>query len=241
MERQEYFRQALANFTFETASGGAIRHLADHGYTVGEISKRLDFPTPFDRIQNTVWKHFLDKGILLLDEPGTGMEQKAYDFVAEYDRYGRKSFRRVTVQGYGGEPIQWTETVFCEERDGMLSAYLLKRCDTNQKTSAYVSCDFGLRSRREPERFGQVLEVLEKPEQDYIRGLPWERRMVYHSLDERMRRIVARLYENGEYQGWCYFTDAKEKVRIGKPERKFSKGEQRSGTGDTVAGTPRVV
>ncbi len=128
MAEQEYFRQALANFTFETASGGAIRHLADHGYTVDEISKKLDFPTPMDRIRNTVWKHFLDKGILLLDEPGTGAKQEAYDFVAEYDSWGRKSFRRVTVQGFGGEPIQWKETVFREERDGSLLSYLSGRC-----------------------------------------------------------------------------------------------------------------
>lgn len=103
MVEQEYFRQALSNFTFETASGGAIRHLADHGYTIQEIGKKLDFPTPLERIQDTVWKHFLDRGILLLEEPGTGKKQEAYDFVAEYDGYGRKSFRRVTVQNFGGE------------------------------------------------------------------------------------------------------------------------------------------
>lgn len=215
MAEQEYFRQALANFTFETASGGAIRHLADHGYTVDEISKKLDFPTPMDRIRNTVWKHFLDKGILLLDEPGTGAKQEAYDFVAEYDSRGRKSFRRVTVQGFGGEPIQWKETVFREERDGSLLSYLSGRCGREgQKISAYVSCDFGLRSRREPERYLQALEVLEKPERDYILGLPWERRVVYHRLDQRMCRIVAGLYKNSEYQGWCYLIEEKEKVRI---------------------------
>lgn len=215
MAEQEYFRQALANFMFEAASGGAIRHLADHGYTVEEISKKLDFPTPLDRIGNTVWKHFLDKGILLLYEPGTGMGQGAYDFVVEYDQYGKKSFRRVTVQDFRKGPIQWKETVFCEERDGMLLAYLSKYCDTdNQKSSAYISCDFGLRSRREPERFRQALETLEKPEREYILGLPWERRMVYHRLDHRMCRIVDRLYRNGEYGGWGYFMEKKEKMRI---------------------------
>ena len=52
-----------------------------------------------------------------MDEPGTGKKQEAYEFVAEYDNYGRKTFRRVTVQDFGGEPIQWKETFFCEEKD----------------------------------------------------------------------------------------------------------------------------
>lgn len=217
MGEQEYFRQALANFTFETASGGAIRHLADHGYTVGEISEKLAFPTPLDRIRDTVWKHFLDKGVLLLHEPGTGTEQKSYDFVTEYDCFGRKSFRRVTVQGFGGEPIRWKETVFREEKDGMLLDFLSKRCGMDaQNASAYISCDFGLRIRREPQRVHQELEVLEKPDQDYILGLPWERQMVYHRLDPRMCRIVSGLYACDAYQGWCYLTDQQEKVRIGK-------------------------
>lgn len=215
MADQKYFIQALSNFMFETASGGAIRHLADHGYTVGEILERLDFSTPLERIQDTVWKHFLDKGILLLDEPGMGKKQEAYEFVAEYDNYGRKTFRRVTVQDFGGEPIQWKETFFREEKDTSLLTYLLKHCELDvQRNFAYVSCDFGLRSRREPERFMQALEVLEKPQRDYILGLPWERRMVYHRLDQRMCRIVARLYEQKEYQGWCYFIEKKEKMSI---------------------------
>ncbi len=217
MAGQEYFRQALANFTFETASGGAIRHLADHGYTVEEISKKLAFPTPLDRIQNTVWKYFLDKGILLLHEPGTGTEQKSYDFVAEYDCYGRKTFRRVTVQGFGGETIRWKEAAFCKERDGTLFGFLSKHCDCcGQKASAYISCDFGLRIRREPERFYQQLEVLDRQDRDYILGLPWERRMVYHRLDQRMCRIMSRLYSGHGYQGWCYLIDEQEKVQIGK-------------------------
>lgn len=217
MAEQEYFREALANFAFEAASGGAIRHLADRGYTVEEISKKLDFPTPLARIQSTVWKHFLDKGILLLHEPGTGTRQESYDFVAEYDCYGRKSFRRVTVQNFGGEPIQWKEDIFREERDGMLLNYLLKHCDADMgKAPAYISCDFGLRSRREPARYFQVLKILEKPEQDYILGLPWERQMIYHRLDQRICRIVARLYKNREYEGWCYLIEEEKKVRIGK-------------------------
>lgn len=214
MQEQEYFKQALSNFTFEIASGGAIRHLADHGYTVEEIAEKLDFPTPHERIQDTVWKHFLEKGVLLFEEPGTGKKRETYDFVTEYDEYGRKSFRRVTVADCNDEPIVWKESVFCEERDGALFAFLTEHCAANGEAAAYISCDFGLRSKREPDRFLEALQVLEKPERDYILGLPWERRLVYHRLDRRMRRIVAELYQNGEYHGCCYFMEKKEKVKL---------------------------
>ena len=31
-KEQDYFNEALSNFMFDMASGGAIRHLADRGY-----------------------------------------------------------------------------------------------------------------------------------------------------------------------------------------------------------------
>lgn len=214
MAEQEYFRQALSNFTFEVASGGAIRHLADHGYTAEEISKLLDFPTPLERIQDTIWKHYLDTGVLLLDEPGTGKKRDRYEFVTEYDEYGRKSFRRVTVADFREEPIIWKESAFQEERDGSVFSFLSKHCCRNQQTFAYLSCDFGLRSKREPARFLEELQVLEKPDRDYILGLNWERRLVYHRLDRRMQRIVSKLYQNGAYHGCCYLLEQKEKVLL---------------------------
>jgi len=42
--KQEYFKKSLSDFTFDMASGGAIRHLADRGYTVeqiGNLEKKL--------------------------------------------------------------------------------------------------------------------------------------------------------------------------------------------------------
>lgn len=41
MEEQKYFKQAISNFTYEAACGGAIRHLADLGYSVRKIMEQL--------------------------------------------------------------------------------------------------------------------------------------------------------------------------------------------------------
>ena len=47
-------------------------------------------------------------------------------------------------------------------------------------------------------------------------GLPWEEKICYHRLDARMREIVVRLYENGWYEGACYFLKTKERVSVGE-------------------------
>ena len=107
MAGQEYFQAALANFMFDAASGGAIRHLADLGYTAAQIRKRLDFPTPYERIQQAVWEHFLQKGILRFEEPGTLGLREQYEYVAEYDQYGKKSFRRVAVNSEKEGAVAW--------------------------------------------------------------------------------------------------------------------------------------
>ena len=124
MAEQDFFHAALANFMFDTASGGAIRHLADRGYTVAQIMKHLDFPTPYDRVQQTMWEHFVQTDVLRLEEPGTAKLHEKYDYIAEYDQYGRKSFRRVTLMSACEEPILWQEHQF----SGKTIKELVQRC-----------------------------------------------------------------------------------------------------------------
>ena len=94
----EYFKKALANFTNDFASGGAIRHLADNGFTVKEIHARLDFPTPMSKVAETVWNHFLDKGIILTQEPVIGEITEKIDYVKVQGEFGKTSFKRVVTQ-----------------------------------------------------------------------------------------------------------------------------------------------
>ena len=42
---QSEFDRALANFINDVASGDAVRHMADQGLTVSEITARLQFST----------------------------------------------------------------------------------------------------------------------------------------------------------------------------------------------------
>ena len=60
-----YFQDALSDFVYDAASGRAIRHLADTGYTTAQIVHQLDYPTPFAKVQHTVTRHLKETGILL--------------------------------------------------------------------------------------------------------------------------------------------------------------------------------
>lgn len=64
-EKQKYFEEALSDFVHDAASGGAIRHLAQLGYTTGQIMERLDFPTPRERVEKTVSRYLMEQGILV--------------------------------------------------------------------------------------------------------------------------------------------------------------------------------
>ena len=223
MAEQDFFHAALANFMFDTASGEAIRHLADRGYTVEQIRKHLDFPTPYDRIQKTVWEHFLHTNVLRLEEPGTAGSQETYEYITEYDQYGRKSFRRTTLMSEYEKPVLWIEETVLGKTAKELSFLLSKLCTENGEDTAYVSCDFGLTSKRESKKYKDILSLLDKDDQEYLLGLPWERRKVYHRLNQRMRNIVSRLYEHGEFIGTCYFMDIKKKLLLSpKTDKKMS-------------------
>lgn len=208
MPEQEYFKQALRSFAHEAASGGAIRHLVDLGYTAGQITGLLAFPTPYEKVRETVWKHLVDTGTVLLEEPGSGQGQEKGIYVKEYDAFGRASFR--LAAGGGREQVPFRESRFCEGKYRGLADFLAEKCAGNGTASSYISCDFGLPGWRGGDR----LLPLDKKQQDYVMGLPWEAKRCYHRLDRRMREIATRLYEAGASPWICYFLKTKEKIII---------------------------
>lgn len=237
MSEQDYFANALANFTHEVASGGSIRHLADLGYTVRQIREQLPFPTPYEKVRKDVWERLLDTRVVLLEEPGAvcGELREKSKYVLEYNQYGKASFRLVAAQEEKPKPVVWKERRF--EADEMkktaksarengsrrlssgknraLAAYLGEKCAGNGEEQSYCSCLFGLQRRKDPSGFQAAMEVLEERQREYVTGLPWEEKICYHRLDGRMREIVAALYESGRYKGTCYFLKTEERILIG--------------------------
>ena len=210
MSEQSFFQNALANFTHEVASGGAIRHLADMGYTVKQISERLDFPTPLECVQRQVWERLLETEVILVEEPGSNHKEKA-DYVREYDKYGRASFRRVVEVFPEMSVIHWRDLEI-EAGEKEVRSFLLKKIAENGEMYSYAVCEFGLTARREPRRFQELLKALDERQREYVEGLPWEAKRVYHRLDSRMLEIVLRLSVEGLWQGECYFLKTGERM-----------------------------
>lgn len=215
MSKQDYFRNALSDFTYEAASGGAIRHLADLGYTVRQICDNLTYPTPYERVRNTVWQHLIDTRVVLTEEPGSGRGQEKKTYKVAHDKYGRASFRlEKTPAGGETEPIHWKERRYSEELCGSLAVYLAEKCSANGEDAAYISCDFGLQCGRDKEKFDAAMQALNERQREYISGLPWKEKTCYHRLDRRMREIAVKLYSAGLYRGNCFFLKLGEKVEL---------------------------
>lgn len=64
-DEPRYFEAALSDFIHEMTSAGAIRHLVDAGYSIEQIMKELDYPTPRGRVEQTVNQYMKESGILL--------------------------------------------------------------------------------------------------------------------------------------------------------------------------------
>lgn len=90
------FNKALGNFINDAAVGGAIRHLADLGYSISQIEAQLNYPVSKKKIAEVMWEHFLNTGKISLEEPKSVHEKVS--FVKEQDEFGRISFRRVSEQ-----------------------------------------------------------------------------------------------------------------------------------------------
>ena len=214
MSEQEYFKNALSDFTYEAASGGAIRHLADLGYTVKQITEKLTYPTPYERVRKTVWQHLIDTQVVLMQEPGSEPQRGKAAYMVVHDKYGKASFQLEKVPGDASTPIYWKERHYSEENCGGLAGYLMDKCSANGDDASYISCDFGVRVVRDSAEYEAAMQALNERQREYISGILWEDKICYHRLNQRMREIIVKLYTSGYYHGCCYFLKQGEKVEL---------------------------
>ena len=110
MPMNNTFNKALTNFINDAASGGAVRHLADLGYSVSEIARQLDYPLPKSTVAKMVWDHYIATGIISLENPQNKDYVEKVSYVKEYGPYGKSSLRRVVEKS----DLPQREYVMCD-------------------------------------------------------------------------------------------------------------------------------
>lgn len=90
-----YFEAALSDFMFDVAAGGAIRHLADRGYSIEQIVKELDYPVPRAKVEKAFQRHLSESGVLLWKLPEQYEEWKV-----KLTRAAEKDALSVTLISY---------------------------------------------------------------------------------------------------------------------------------------------
>lgn len=207
-----YFENALSNFVFDMAGGSAIRHMADKGYTVKHIKESLEYPVSYEKIQKTVWEHLLDKKVILVNVPGTNIIKDNIVYVEKYGKYGRKSFSAVVIPDKDYKRTGWKVNKYNYNVKQDFSGYISEKCNKNGRETAYVSCSFGILKKDNPGRFKTIMEVLDSRQREYIEGLLWPYKCVYHRLNLCMQEIISILVGQELYNGACYFIELEEKV-----------------------------
>lgn len=187
--RQRYFEEALSNMVHDAASGGAIRHLVDMGYSVNQIMERLDYPTPKDRVEDTVFCYMTESGMLAKTLP-----------VPE------DAFHRITLKAENRKQLSGIIRGYITE-NGEANAYVCCACgkwcrilEAMEKQDAAVS---GLKDEAE------IFKNLTSREKDYLLGIPWQREVMYHRLTGRMLEIVMELALSGEPVRLYFLKDRK--------------------------------
>lgn len=109
-------------------------------------------------------------------------------------------------------------TKFQAKHPDQISARFLKLLEQNGEENAYLECPFGELAKDDPQRLETVLSGLNSREREYIKGILWERNIMYHRLNSRMREIAVKLVLGGNAQIRCLFLKTKEVLVVKKKE-----------------------
>ncbi len=185
-ERPAYFQEALADFLHDAASGDAVRHLLELGYTTNAIMERLDFPTPRERVEKMVYRSLVERGVLLEELP---LPEEAFRAVPFRAARADRSFH------------------------AQLYRTLRERIQINGEENSCAACPFGMIRRDREARLAALTACLTAKERDYLLGIPWKPQPLYHRLDDRMLEIASCMASQPG-QSWKFFFAKQKEVLL---------------------------
>lgn len=81
---------------------------------------------------------------------------------------------------------------------------LAKDIAENGEENAYMECPFGAWLKKDEKRLEQNLACLTGREREYLLGIHWEKDIMYHRLNDRMREIGLKLVRETE-ETWGFW------------------------------------
>ena len=156
-----YFQNALRDFTAEAAYAGAVRHLADLGYSPSKIVRNLTYPATLSQVTAVIWRHFTQQGILRLEDPAIQKAPEQATYVKETGEYGRVSYRRVVTSTSPMDAVTGAQ--------GPDACTVTRDCGAGE----YIRVEFGRERYQHPVEFASRIGAFEEETRDWIENLPW--------------------------------------------------------------------
>lgn len=184
-EKQNFFQDALSNFTTEVAYGDAVKRLADEGYSVRQILDKIDYPAPKSKVEKIVFDRLCETNVILLDIPNIN------------------SFLRISLNDKVG-------ILSGKGKKNLILEKINKKCVQNGVENSYILLDFDSKDISNKKLF----PALDIRARDYIESIIIMNRKIYHQLNFTMREIMYCLCESDEFNTECCFLKTKEIIQI---------------------------
>ena len=103
------------------------------------------------------------------------------------------------------EPEQIYRLSLCGKKDDKAVEKMIECIGRWGVENSYLECPFGNWIRHDNECFTGILSCLNGREQEYLKETAWEKDIMYHRLNDRMREITGKLLRHTEEIWVCCF------------------------------------
>lgn len=157
----------------------------------------------FDVAAGGAIRHLVDRGY--------SVEQitKDLDYPVPRAKVEKAVYRYMTESGILLERLpeesSHTSIVLLKERIREKIPQALVSCvEEYGEEKVYMECPFGQWRKDDEPKLHQVIACLTSREQEYILGIPWEKNVMYHRINSRMREIATKLVLHTEEE-WRFY------------------------------------
>lgn len=176
-----YFEEALHNFSSDVAYGGQIRHLYDLGYSTAKIQSHIDYPVSYELVRDYLWTYLVKSKKVVFNEHDICPISASAQFRTEYDKYGHKSFRLVETPAH---PVSEYSSVNVPSSIDLTN---LSHCFATINCPELKLCS----------DINVYQSILNTKQFEYLSGFPWPEFPVYICLNDSLADILNTLHQSG--------------------------------------------